>query len=71
MSQFEKLRARFLSKPKDFTWTELVQLLRNLRFHEVKGGHSGGSRRKFLNPKLGLKILVHKPHPYEILKPYQ
>ncbi|MDI9408773.1 MAG: type II toxin-antitoxin system HicA family toxin [Candidatus Pacebacteria bacterium] len=71
MSKSQKLITRLLGKPKDFTWSELVQLLNSLGFYEHKSGHTGGSKRKFVNPKTNLKISIHKPHPKEILKSYQ
>ena len=66
MSKFEKLIARLLSKPKDFTWGELVSLLGKLGYREMAGG---GSRRKFISERNEI-ISMHKPHPAKILKTY-
>ena len=70
MTRKEKLLRRFLSKPKDFTWEELVTLLSSLGFLEEKAGKTGGSRRRF-GSETGVIISLHKPHPQNILKMYQ
>lgn len=71
MAKFEKLLEKLLSRPKDFTWDELVTLLRKFGYLETKTGRTGGSRRKFLDPTSNHIISLHKPHPKEILKSYQ
>lgn len=70
MSRKEKLKERFLSVPKDFTWDELITLLAGLGFEEVKTGKTGGSRRRFVN-SAEVMINLHKPHPHNTLKRYQ
>lgn len=70
MTRKEKLIQRLKSKPKDFTWNELVSLLTGLGFTEVKTGKTGGSRRRFVNSD-NVVITLHKPHPGNILKMYQ
>ncbi|MBG1266171.1 type II toxin-antitoxin system HicA family toxin [Nostoc sp. WHI] len=70
MTRREKLIKRFLSRPKDFTWEELVSLLSGFGFEEVSTGKTGGSRRRFLNDA-GVIMTLHKPHPQNILKRYQ
>ena len=67
MAKLDKLIVRFKSKPKDFTWDELVTLLNKLGFNEMQGR---GSRVKFYNKKLDCLIQLHKPHPEKILKRY-
>lgn len=66
MSKNEKLIRRFNSKPKDFTWGELVNVFKFYGF-ELKNGN--GSRRIFVN-KDGLKFRVHEPHPQKVIKMY-
>lgn len=66
MSKAEKLLQRLLSFPKDFTWEELVTLLRHFGYKEY---NNTGSRRKFINDKQNM-INLHKPHPSNILKHY-
>ena len=70
MTRKEKLIKRFLSRPKDFTWEELVSLLSGLGFEEVSTGKTGGSRRRFIN-EVGVIIALHKPHPQNRLRRYQ
>ncbi|MGR3278785.1 type II toxin-antitoxin system HicA family toxin [Acaryochloris marina NIES-2412] len=70
MTRKEKLIKRFLTRPKDFTWDELVLLLSFFQFSEVSTGKTGGSRRRFINEE-GLVISLHKPHSRKILKKYQ
>jgi len=65
----DKLITRFLSRPKDFEWDELVRLLEGLGYAEVKTGKSGGSRRRFIHPTAPT-IALHKPHPGSIVKLY-
>lgn len=67
MSKSDKLKARLCSKPKDFTYQELVTLLKAMGFTEEKGS---GSRRKFFNQASGKLINLHQPHPGNILKKY-
>ena len=53
MTRIEKLIKRFLSKPRDFTWSELKRLLAGLDFEEVKTGKTGGSRRRVSEKMVG------------------
>jgi hypothetical protein len=69
MSRRDKLIARLRSRPKDFTWEELVRLLEGLGYIEAKAGKTGGSRRRFVHPSAPL-IALHKPHPGNIVKMY-
>ena len=66
MSKAEKLIARLLLRPKDFTYGELKTLLSFFGYREVQGQ---GSRVCFA--KEGHKIKLHKPHPGNIMKAYQ
>lgn len=69
MSKTEKLLQRLLSVPRDFTWEELTKLLWLFGFVELKKGKTGGSRRKFADEKKNV-IILHKPHPGNIVKEY-
>ena len=68
MGRQDKLVARFKSRPKDFTWDELVRLLGRLGYAEAKTGRTGGSRR-FIHPTAPM-ITLHKPHPGSIVRMY-
>ena len=71
MSRRDKLTDRLCKRPKDFTWDELEKLLAAYGFLQLKGGKTGGSRRKFYNEASQEVLDLHKPHPGNILKPYQ
>lgn len=57
---------RLLERPKDYTWDELVSLLRSYGY-ALK--NASGSRRKFIDSDKR-KILLHEPHPENTLKAY-
>jgi len=71
MSKKEKLKKRFLSKPRDFTYDELVTLLTALGYEESNKGKTSGSRVSFIHKVTKHIISLHKPHPSNILKAYQ
>ena len=71
MSKLEKLIKRFISKPKDFTYQELMNLLNSLGYSEIKTGNTSGSRVAFYNTESKHIIRLHKPHPSNVLKRYQ
>ncbi len=68
MTKAEKLLYRFLSRPKDFTYNELLRLLSSLGYKEQQGS---GSRVVFFNEEIKHNIKLHKPHPGNVLKRYQ
>jgi hypothetical protein len=70
VSRKEKLIKRPLARTKDFSWDELISLLAILGFEEVATGKTGGARRRFIHPH-GVVLVLHKPHPQNILKRYQ
>lgn len=70
MSKLEKEIERLKSKPKDYTYEEAKSLLNKLGYIENNKGKTSGSRVRFRN-KENVKIDLHKPHPKNILKPYQ
>ena len=63
MSKLDKAKARILSKPKDYTYTEARYLLSKLGFEEFSKGKTSGSRMKFFRKSDDRAILLHKPHP--------
>ena len=68
MSQKDKLIARLLKKPKDFTFDEMVSLLSYFGYEIKQGG--GGSGVKFFKENSNEVINFHKPHPNGVLKRY-
>lgn len=69
MSSKEKLIARFLTLPSDFTFDELERLLTILGYEKFNKGKTSGSRIIFKD-KGGHPIMLHKPHPGNIVKMY-
>lgn len=69
MSSKDKLIARFLSLPSDFTFDELERLLTALGYSKSNKGKTSGSRVIFKD-KEGHPIMLHKPHPGNIVKLY-
>jgi len=70
MSKRNKLLTRFLSRPVDFGFDELILLLGHFNYHIIKSNKTGGSRVSFTDGS-GDYIRIHKPHPRKILKLYQ
>ena len=68
MSKIEKIIARFLTRPSDFTFDELNRLLLGLGDEEVSTGKSSGSQVAFYNKDVDDIIKFHKPHPASIMK---
>ena len=68
MGKFEKAKARIKSRPKDYTYTEAKSLLSQMDFIEYNKGKTSGSRVKFYRKTDGKVILLHKPHPGDIMK---
>jgi hypothetical protein len=66
----EKLLARLLSRPTDFTFEELTTLLQSCGYRLAAAGKTGGSRVAFTDDQ-GDYIRLHKPHPRNVLKRYQ
>ena len=69
MGTKEKLRDRFLKMPSDFTFDEMQRLLEGYGYEKSNKGKTSGSRLIFKN---GNKrpIMLHKPHPGNIVKEY-
>lgn len=68
MSKFEKAKERIRLKPKDYTYTEAKALLSQMGFAECNKGKTSGSRVKFYREEDKKVILLHKPHPDDIMK---
>lgn len=70
MARLEKLLERFRRLPADFTWDELVRLLRSFGYEIETKGRTSGSRVRFIRPGYP-PINLHRPHPGTILRRYQ
>ena len=68
MSKYEKAKQRILLKPKDYTYTEVKYLLLQIGFEEYNKGRTSGSRVKFYRKSDNRVILLHKPHPGDVMK---
>lgn len=67
MTKADKAKARIQSVPKDYTYTEARQLLKQLGFIEYQKGKTSGSRVLFYRELDNIKILLHKPHPGDVM----
>ena len=70
MGQKEKLLLRLRSYPKDFTFDELVTLLGYCGYVRSNKGRTSGSRVMFVSEEHP-PIMMHKPHPRNIIPMYQ
>lgn len=68
MGTKEKLIQRFISLPRDFTYSEVVRLFAIFGFSEFSKGNTSGSRVQFYRSD-GRSYIMHKPHPSAIIKP--
>ena len=68
MSKRQKLIERFLVIPNDFTYDELVQVLKLFGYMEDKSGKTSGSAVRFIRENSFSQICFHKPHPQKIIK---
>ncbi|WP_370750189.1 type II toxin-antitoxin system HicA family toxin [Eubacterium sp.] len=69
MSKFEKAKERIKLKPKDYTYSEAKALLSQIGFVEYNKGKTSGSRVRFYRREDQKAILLHKPHPGDVMKP--
>ncbi len=69
MSKKDKLLNKFLAQPikKDLTFEELETLLLSLEYQKIQGS---GSRIRFYHLQKNNLIILHKPHPSNVLKVY-
>ena len=69
MGSKEKLRERFMRIPSDFTFDEMQRLLEGYGYERSNKGKTSGSRIIFKNGDRR-PIMLHKPHPGNIVKEY-
>ena len=68
MSRLEKAKERLRSLPSDYTFSEARALLTLLGFEEFTKGKTSGSRVKFYRETDQKIIMLHKPHPGDVMK---
>jgi len=69
MSKKNKAIERLKRQPKNFTYSEAKNLLESFGYMEYSKGKTSGARVIFLNNDKD-SILIHKPHPGNVLKAY-
>ena len=70
MGQIEKLKERILKIPSDLTYDEIKRFLKSLSYEEQNKGKTSGSRVAFYRENDKDIILLHKPHPGNIVPKY-
>ena len=70
MSKHDKALKRLLSRPKDYTYSEAKTFVGRLGYKEITKGKTSGSRIMFYRESDGKSVLLHKPHPSDIMKRY-
>lgn len=69
MGTKEKLLERLKRLPTDFTFDEAERLLTLFEYVRSNKGKTSGSKVMFIDGQ-NRKILLHKPHPGNVLKKY-
>ena len=67
MSKAEKAITRIKKRPVDYRYAEAKKLLEQLGFKEFRKGKTSGSRVKYYRNSDQKIILLHKPHPGDIM----
>ena len=70
MSTEEKMIERLKACPSDYTYTEARALAKRFGYVEKNKGSTSGSRVLFYRESDSRKIILHKPHPGDIMKQY-
>ena len=68
--RIDKLKARILSRPRDFTLQEADQLFTHFGYVRYNQGKTSGSRIAYYNPQTKAIFRTHAPHPGDELKLY-
>ena len=68
MTRADKRIDAFLRCKGSYPWRDFVALLKSIGYELVKAGHTGGSRRKFIQPKTGHMIWADEPHDGQMKK---
>ena len=70
MGKADKRKERLKNIPKDYTYDEAKALLESLGFQETTKGKTSGSRVKLYRTSDEASIMLHKPHPGNVMKSY-
>ena len=70
MSKEEKMIRRIKACPSDYTYSEAIALGARFGYLEQNKGSTSGSRVMLYRKEDGRNILLHKPHPGDIMKLY-
>ncbi len=70
MGKKEKEIERLKQLPSDYTFSEARALARQLGYEERNKGKTSGSRVLFFRERDQRKIMLHKPHPGDVMKKY-
>ena len=70
MGQIEKLIERIKKIPAELPYDEIKRLMNYLGYVESNKGKTSGSRVAFYREKDKAMIILHKPHPENIVKKY-
>lgn len=70
MSTEEKMIERIKSCPSDYAYSEAKALAKRFGYVEKNKGSTSGSRVLLYRERDNKKILLHKPHPGDIMKLY-
>lgn len=70
MGKEDKQISRLKSIPADYTYSEAKALAARFGYVEKSKGKTSGSRVLLYRESDGRKILLHKPHPGDIMKKY-
>ncbi len=70
MSREEKMISRIKSCPSDYTYSEAIALGSRFGYQKMNKGSTSGSRVMLYRESDHRKILLHKPHPGDIMKSY-
>ena len=72
MSKVDTLIKKLCQKPTpaDFRYSDLRKIMAYFGYVESNKGATSGSRVRFYNPENKASMMLHKPHPGNIIKAY-
>ncbi len=69
MAKMDTLLGKLCGKPTpaDFRFSELRKVMAHFGYLESNKGATSGSRVKFYHPETKAALMLHKPHPTDVL----